>query len=73
MAGASSDFGRDALGRARGSIAQAAQAATGTVKAGGIEPARAHAVAEALMAAENPIALTANLGRNPDDVAVLNG
>lgn len=43
----------------------------GSVKAGGIEPARAHAVAEALMAAENPIALTAYLGRNPDAVAVL--
>ncbi|SFJ90945.1 thiamine pyrophosphate-requiring protein [Bradyrhizobium sp. Gha] len=45
----------------------------GSVKAGGIEPARAHAVAEALMAAENPIALTAYLGRNPDAVAVLEG
>jgi acetolactate synthase-1/2/3 large subunit len=43
----------------------------GSVKAGGIEPARAHAVAEALMAADNPIALTAYLGRNPDAVAVL--
>ncbi|MDA9439224.1 acetolactate synthase [Bradyrhizobium sp. CCBAU 51745] len=43
----------------------------GSVKAGGIEPARAHEVAEALMAAENPIALTAYLGRNPDAVAVL--
>ncbi|KRQ14499.1 thiamine pyrophosphate-requiring protein [Bradyrhizobium manausense] len=43
----------------------------GPVKAGGIEPARAHEVAEALMAAENPIALTAYLGRNPDAVAVL--
>ncbi|SFN79897.1 acetolactate synthase-1/2/3 large subunit [Bradyrhizobium sp. Ghvi] len=43
----------------------------GSVKAGGIEPARAHAVAEALMAAGNPIAFTAYLGRNPDAVAVL--
>jgi len=43
----------------------------GSVKAGGIEPARAHAVAEALMAAENPIAFTAYLGRNPHAVAVL--
>jgi acetolactate synthase-1/2/3 large subunit len=43
----------------------------GCVKAGGIEPARAQAVAEALMAAENPIALTAYLGRNADAVAVL--
>jgi len=42
----------------------------GCVKAGGIEPARARVVAEALMAAENPIALTAYLGRNPDAVAV---
>jgi acetolactate synthase I/II/III large subunit len=43
----------------------------GCVKAGGIEPARAQAVAEALMAADNPIALTAYLGRNADAVAVL--
>ena len=43
----------------------------GSVKAGGIEPGRAHVVAEALMAAENPIALTAYLGRNADAVAVL--
>lgn len=43
----------------------------GGVKAGGIEPARAQAVADALMAAENPIALTAYLGRNADAVAVL--
>jgi len=43
----------------------------GCVKAGGIEPARAQAVAEALMAAENPIALTAYLGRNAEAVTVL--
>ncbi|MDA9508336.1 acetolactate synthase [Bradyrhizobium sp. CCBAU 11386] len=43
----------------------------GCVKAGGIEPARAQAMAEALMTAENPIALTAYLGRNADAVAVL--
>ena len=43
----------------------------GGVKAGGIEPARAQAVAEALMTAENPIALTAYLGRNADAPAVL--
>jgi acetolactate synthase-1/2/3 large subunit len=43
----------------------------GCVKAGGIEPARAQAVAEALMAAEDPVALTAYLGRNADAVAVL--
>jgi len=43
----------------------------GCVKAGGIEPARAQAVAEALMTAENPVALTAYLGRNADAVGVL--
>lgn len=43
----------------------------GCVKAGGVEPARAQSVAEALMAAENPIALTAYLGRNADAVGVL--
>src|SRR6266851_4242344 len=43
----------------------------GGVHAGGIEPARVDAIARALMAAENPIALTAYLGRKPDAVAVL--
>ena len=43
----------------------------GSVQAGGIEPARVNAIAEALMAAENPIALTAYLGRKPAAVAVL--
>jgi acetolactate synthase-1/2/3 large subunit len=43
----------------------------GSVHSGGIEPARAEAIAQALMAAENPIALTAYLGRNPAAVAVL--
>ena len=43
----------------------------GGVQAGGIEPARVDAVAEALMAAENPIALTAYLGRKGEAVAVL--
>jgi len=43
----------------------------GSVQAGGIEPARVNAIAEALMAAENPIALAAYLGRKPDAVAVL--
>src|SRR5450755_1032734 len=43
----------------------------GGVQSGGIEPARADAIAQALMAAENPIALTAYLGRKPDAVAVL--
>jgi acetolactate synthase-1/2/3 large subunit len=43
----------------------------GSVKSGGIEPARVEAIAQALMAAENPIALTAYLGRRPGAVAVL--
>jgi acetolactate synthase I/II/III large subunit len=43
----------------------------GSVKAGGVEPARVEAIAQALMAAENPIALTAYLGRKPHAVAVL--
>jgi thiamine pyrophosphate-dependent acetolactate synthase large subunit-like protein len=43
----------------------------GSVHAGGIEPARIDAIAQALMAAENPIALTAYLGRKPQAVAVL--
>jgi acetolactate synthase I/II/III large subunit len=43
----------------------------GSVRAGGIEPARVGAIAEALMAAENPVAVTAYLGRKPQAVAVL--
>ncbi|HEX9590536.1 MAG TPA: thiamine pyrophosphate-requiring protein [Bradyrhizobium sp.] len=43
----------------------------GGVHTGGIEPARVDAIARALMAAKNPIALTAYLGRKPDAVAVL--
>jgi acetolactate synthase-1/2/3 large subunit len=43
----------------------------GGVHTGGIEPTRVDAIAHALMAAENPIALTAYLGRKPDAVAVL--
>jgi acetolactate synthase-1/2/3 large subunit len=43
----------------------------GSVHAGGIEPARVEAIAQALMAAENPIALTAYLGRKPQAVAAL--
>ena len=43
----------------------------GSVHAGGVEPARADAVAQALMAAENPVAFAAYLGRNPQAVAVL--
>jgi acetolactate synthase I/II/III large subunit len=47
------------------------QARYGSVQAGGIEPARIDAIAQALMAADNPIALTAYLGRKPQAVAVL--
>jgi acetolactate synthase-1/2/3 large subunit len=43
----------------------------GSVQAGGIEPARAEAIAQALMAAENPVAFAAYLGRKPQAVAVL--
>jgi acetolactate synthase I/II/III large subunit len=43
----------------------------GSVQLGGIEPARVEAIAKTLMAAENPIALTAYLGRKPGAVAVL--
>jgi acetolactate synthase-1/2/3 large subunit len=43
----------------------------GSVQSGGIEPARADAIAKQLMAAENPIALVAYLGRKPAAVAVL--
>lgn len=41
----------------------------GSVQAGGVEPARANAIAEALMAAENPVAFAAYLGRKPEAVA----
>jgi acetolactate synthase I/II/III large subunit len=43
----------------------------GSVQAGGIEPARAGAIAEKLMAAENPVAFTAYLGRKPHAVQTL--
>jgi acetolactate synthase-1/2/3 large subunit len=43
----------------------------GSVQAGGIEPERAQAIARSLMAAENPVAFTAYLGRKPQAVAVL--
>ena len=43
----------------------------GSVQAGGIEPARAEAIAKALMAAENPVAFAAYLGRKPQAVAAL--
>ena len=47
------------------------EAKYGPVRRGGVEPARAEAVAEALMAAENPIAITAYLGRKREAVALL--
>src|SRR6202034_2991516 len=43
----------------------------GGVHVGGIDPVRVHAIAEQLMAAEIPIALTAYLGRNPQAVPAL--
>ena len=43
----------------------------GSVRAGGIEPARLGEIADALMAAENPLALTAYLGRKAEAVAAL--
>lgn len=43
----------------------------GSVQAGGIEPERVEKIADALMAAENPIALTAYLGRKAQAVAEL--
>ena len=43
----------------------------GSVRAGGIEPPRAEAIARELMAAENPVAFAAYLGRKPHAVAVL--
>src|ERR1700710_1627686 len=43
----------------------------GSVQAGGIDPARVDAIAGQLMAAENPVAFTAYLGRQPRAVGVL--
>jgi acetolactate synthase I/II/III large subunit len=43
----------------------------GSVRAGGIEPDRAEAIAKALMSAENPVAFAAYLGRRGEAVAVL--
>ena len=48
-----------------------APARYGSVQSGGIEPARAEAIATALMAADNPVAFTAYLGRKPQAVAAL--
>jgi len=47
------------------------EAKYGPVRRGGVEPARAEALAEALMAAENPVAITAYLGRKREAVALL--
>src|SRR5882757_2217396 len=43
----------------------------GSVHAGGIEPARAEAIAERLMAAENPVAFAGYLGRKREAVNLL--
>jgi acetolactate synthase-1/2/3 large subunit len=43
----------------------------GSVQAGGIDQARVEAIAQALMAAKNPIALTAYLGRKTEAVEAL--
>jgi acetolactate synthase I/II/III large subunit len=43
----------------------------GGVQAGGIEPARVEAIADALMRAENPVAFAAYLGRKPHAVPAL--
>ena len=43
----------------------------GHVQAGGIAPSQAEAIALALMAADNPVAFAAYLGRKPQAVAVL--
>jgi acetolactate synthase-1/2/3 large subunit len=43
----------------------------GSVRSGGIEPARAEAIARELMRAENPVAFAAYLGRKPEAVAML--
>ena len=43
----------------------------GSVHVGGVEPARANAIAQVLMAAENPVAFAAYLGRKPEAVAAL--
>jgi acetolactate synthase-1/2/3 large subunit len=48
-----------------------AAARYGSVQVGGIEQARVDAIAGQLMAAENPVAFTAYLGRKPQAVAVL--
>jgi acetolactate synthase-1/2/3 large subunit len=43
----------------------------GSVHAGGIEPVRAEAIAQRLMAADNPVAFAAYLGRKPHAVEAL--
>ena len=51
-------------------IRQFPQERFGSVALGGTDQSRARAIAESLMAAENPIAITTYLGRNPQAVAV---
>ena len=43
----------------------------GAVSLGGTDAVRARAIAEALLSAENPVAITCYLGRNPEAVAAL--
>jgi acetolactate synthase I/II/III large subunit len=43
----------------------------GSVRAGGVTPAQAEAIAEELMSAENPVAFAAYLGRKPEAVELL--
>jgi len=43
----------------------------GPVRTGGTEPATAQRIAAQLLAADNPIAITSYLGRNPEAIAVL--
>jgi acetolactate synthase-1/2/3 large subunit len=47
------------------------QSRYGAVALGGVAPAVAQAIAQRLLAARNPVAITAYLGRNPQAVAVL--
>jgi acetolactate synthase-1/2/3 large subunit len=50
---------------------QYAPARYGSVALGGVDPERVDAIARKLMAASNPIAITAYLGRNPEAVEAL--
>src|SRR5213083_907575 len=62
---------KEALARASAVAHSDPPARYGSVQAGGIEPTRADAIAKTLMAAENPVAFAAYLGRKPQAVAVL--